>query len=190
MMKKVSAVVLGCMILLTGCFGGVSHPASFYMLAPDTTLPAVGHTKTSIGVLPVEVPDFLDKPQIVLNETDTELNISESNRWSEPISFVTQRVLVEDLQRLLPNAYVQTKGYDDNRFNRFIKVDISTMTGRLGGDATLSVWWTITNTSGQVITRNRFDKTIKVGQTYADYVQSQSILWGELSRVIASRMTK
>ncbi len=183
---KLYAIVLGSIFLLSGCLGGVSAPSSFYMLSVDTSIVPVSQSRTTIGVLPVEVPEFLDRPQIVLKETDTQMTVSETNRWSEPLSLVAQRVLIEDLQQLLPNAYVQTKGYDDNKFKRFVAVEINTMTGYLKKDATLSVWWIVKNSSGTVITRKRFDKTVPLEtNSYADYVQVQSHLWAELAREIA-----
>ncbi len=189
--RQFYVVIIGSTLLLSGCFSGVSKPATFYMLSAQPILSTVSQVKTSVGVVPVEVPEFLDKPQIVLNETDTLMTISETNRWSEPLAQVTQRVLVEDLQRLLPNVYVQTKGYDDNKFNRLVQVEINTMTGNLDKEAMLSVWWTLKNGSGAVMTRKRFDKTIALkNDSYGDYVRAQSILWSDLAHEIAIQIAK
>ncbi len=178
------------MLFLAGCFGGTSPNSSFYILSVDTSLSTMSVNKTSVGVWPVKVPDFLDRPQIVLNESATQLDISEINRWSEPLSLITQRALVENLQRILPNAYVQTKGYDENRFKRFVCVEIIKMSGTLGQSADLSVWWIIENSAGQEIIRTRFDESMPCGQTYGDYVRAQNILWGKLSEQIATRLIR
>lgn len=178
------------LLCLAGCFGGTSPNASFYILSSDTALNAVSSEKISVGVRPSQVPEFLDRPQIVLNDTSTKLNISEFNRWSEPVSLITQRAIIENLQRLLPNAYIATKGYDDQSFNRLVQIELIKMSGTLGKDATLSAWWSIQNNAGKTLTRARFDATLPCGKTYADYVNTQNTLWGKLSAQIASALVK
>lgn len=178
------------LLCLSGCFGGTSPNASFYILSSDTALNAVSSEKISVGVRPSQVPEFLDRPQIVLNDTSTKLNISEFNRWSEPVSLITQRAIIENLQRLLPNAYIATKGYDDQSFNRLVQIELIKMSGTLGKDATLSAWWNVQNNAGKMLTRARFDETLPCGKTYADYVNTQNTLWGKLSAQIASALVK
>lgn len=170
---------------LTGCFGGKSEPSSFYMLSVSEKNQPVSTVKKSIGVLPVRVPDFLDRPQIVLSTNSTHLNVSETNRWIEPLSLVTQRVLIADIQTELPNAYVKTKGYDNAIFQRLIQVEINGMSGEFNKEATLSVWWSILNNNGQELYRSRFESSVAMGKTYDSFVLAQSVLWGRLSEEIA-----
>lgn len=188
--QKLIYIICTGLLLLTGCFGGMSPTSSFFILSFDSSLPIISPMKTSVGVWPVQVPDFLDRPQIVLNKTTTQLNISEINRWSEPVALITQRALIENLQHQLPNSYVQTKGYDNNRFKYLVRVEIINMSGILGQTADLSVWWILENNAGQEITRVRFEESTTCGKTYADYVQSQNKLWGKLSEQIAIRLAK
>lgn len=182
--------IIGSGLLLSACFGGRTPDSSFYILSTGKDVSVVSQQKISVGVLPVKVPDFLDRPQIVLNETHTELSVSELNRWSEPLSQVTQRALTENLQKRFPNAYVQPKGYDDQTFQRLIHVSIIQMTGELGKEASLSVWWRIQNMNGKELYRARFDETIACGKTYADYVNAQNQLWSLLASRIAVQVSK
>ena len=55
------------MLVLSGCFGGMSAPSTFYKLQNENDISVVSTQKISIGILPIQVPDYLDKPQIVLN---------------------------------------------------------------------------------------------------------------------------
>ncbi len=191
MKRTIQSIMLGGVCLcLSACFGGMSAPSSFYILSTDTQLKPVSSTKTTIGVWAVEVPEFLDRPQIVLNETPTQLSISETNRWSEPLPQITQRVLTENLQYILPNGYVQNKGYDDNAYRYLIRTEIIQMTGTLNQDAVLSVWWQLEKQDGTVIYRARFDETLSAGKTYASYVEAQNKLWGLLSVEIAQKIAR
>ncbi|MBR4931905.1 MAG: membrane integrity-associated transporter subunit PqiC [Alphaproteobacteria bacterium] len=185
-MKKIGiCLTVVISFLLMGCFGGKSKPSSFYTLSVSEKTQPISTIKKSIGVLPVRIPDFLDRPQIVLSANSTQLNVSETNRWIEPLSLVTQRVLIADIQKELPNAYVKTKGYDNAVFQRLIQVEVNGMNGEFDKEATLSVWWSVLNNNGQELYRSRFESAISMGKTYDSFVLAQSVLWGQLSEAIA-----
>ncbi|MBR3605309.1 MAG: membrane integrity-associated transporter subunit PqiC, partial [Candidatus Gastranaerophilales bacterium] len=67
MKTALSCVTLCSLILLNGCLGGVSATPQFFTLQNESNISVVSNQKISVGVLPVKVPDYLDKPQIVLN---------------------------------------------------------------------------------------------------------------------------
>ncbi|MBQ9089984.1 MAG: membrane integrity-associated transporter subunit PqiC [Alphaproteobacteria bacterium] len=191
MKQGIQSVILGSICLfLSACFGGVSAPSTFYILSTDKQLHQNPSVKTSVGVWAVDVPEFLDRPQLVLNETATQLTVSEINRWSEPLPQITQRVLTENLQYILPNSFIQNKGYDDNKYHYFVRTEIIQMSGTLKQDAFLSVWWQIEKQDGTVLYRARFDDKQPAGNTYATYVQAQNKLWGLLSEQIAQKITR
>jgi uncharacterized lipoprotein YmbA len=57
-------------------------------------------------VKPVEVPKYLDRPEIVRHDDIYELKYSEYERWAEGMRDMTTRVLVEDLAMRLPASQV------------------------------------------------------------------------------------
>jgi hypothetical protein len=59
-----------------------------------------------VGVLPVVLPGFLERPQLVAWSGPGEVRIDEFLRWAEPLDGSVQRVLGEDLERLLPSQRV------------------------------------------------------------------------------------
>src|SRR4029077_20912698 len=67
-----------------GCFG--SKPTRFYMLS--TVAPAAGTSVASSGdsrviaVGPVSIPDYVDRPQIVLRENANQVQISSFDNWA------------------------------------------------------------------------------------------------------------
>ena len=189
MKTALSCVTLCSLILLSGCLGGVSATPQFFTLQNESNISVVSNQKISVGVLPVKVPDYLDKPQIVLNNGTNQMTISETNRWIEPLSSVAQQTLINDIQKMLPNAFVKTKGYDDDNYNRIVRVEIDKMSGTLGKEARLSVWWSILNHNGKEIYRTRFADTEQIHNSYESYTQGQSILWAKLSNQIAQHLT-
>jgi uncharacterized protein len=59
-----------------------------------------------VAVLPVRLPDHLDRPQVVTWTAPGELGINEFVRWGEPLDTGITRALAEDLAVLLPEHRV------------------------------------------------------------------------------------
>lgn len=95
------AVLSALAWLAAGC-AQQSQPASFYMLsyedgagqpAPATTT----REGIALGVGPVELPDYLDRPQLVRRASSNRLEIEEFDRWAGPLQENVTAVLVEVL---------------------------------------------------------------------------------------------
>ncbi len=179
-------ITLGSILLLAGCVFGTSEPSVFYTLRAETAQQPVSQTKTTVGVTEVGVPNGLSKPQIMLNGAEEmQVIISETNRWSESLDTLIQRTLVNNLMGYLPNAFVKTKTYSSEQFKYTVSVDIDKMSGRLGGDAILAVWWQIQNADGKIVTRDYRVLTTPAGDSYESYTAAQSALINTLAQHIA-----
>jgi uncharacterized lipoprotein YmbA len=91
MRKTILAPLLfASLFALGGCsIGDSSSPSHFYVLTsiPEGTAPLSFEGEApSIGLTRVQIPSFLDRPQIVLNTAANEVVYSEFNRWSEPLA--------------------------------------------------------------------------------------------------------
>lgn len=153
-------------------------------------MPVISQTTISIGVLPVKIPDYINRPQMVLNGLGNRMDLSETNRWIDSLSMLGQSALIADMQTALPKAYVKTKGYDNARFNRLIQVEVAQMDGQLGKQARLTAWWAVLNSNGAELYRSRFDFVIPAGDSYETYAAAQSVLWEKLALEIASYLSQ
>jgi uncharacterized lipoprotein YmbA len=70
------------------------------------TAPAGEDDASIVGVLPVFLPGSLERPQFVTWSGPGEVRIDEFLRWTEPLDSGVLRVLVEDLEILLPSHRV------------------------------------------------------------------------------------
>ena len=84
-----------------------STPPKVYTLA---TVPgaAVAGRPVTASVAAVEVPKYLDRPQIVRRSGAVQLGVDEFERWGEPLANMVQRVLADDLAARLPAGSVVT----------------------------------------------------------------------------------
>lgn len=102
---------------LSGCIGGSSPPSQFYLLEPIKPLQAGEAGKSvhrHIGLAPVRIPQYLDRPQIVIAKGKNAYDISEINRWAERLDDSIARVLAQNLSLLVPAERVSMNATGSN----------------------------------------------------------------------------
>ncbi len=188
---QVTWVVMAGFLIVSGC--GSTPPTQFYTLSPlhNASLQATGVSRSNIaiGVGPITVPDFLDRPQIVTRTTTSQLDVNEYHRWGGSLQEDFTRVLVDNLSRLLAtdhiSAYPSLELLDLQY--RFV-LDVQQFDGRLGEGVTLSVIWTLLDErAGKPIRVQRFTHTEPVTlSSYSALVVAHSAALAALSRELAN----
>ena len=97
-------VLLACL-----CLAACRSPdPKLYTLVP--TDPSASATQltgaTIIELRRVNIPAYLDRPEMVRGGADYRVRVSGNERWSEPFGDLIQRVLTADLARRVPTATV------------------------------------------------------------------------------------
>jgi len=103
------SLILVFLFFITGC--GTTKPSKFYTLNSLKTQDTAQKTTSSnrdisIGIGPVNIPDYLDRPQMVSRTSQNELYIDEFNRWADSLDSDIARVLAENLSTLLSEEHV------------------------------------------------------------------------------------
>ncbi len=189
-MKKI--FILAAVLMTAACLSGTTQPAKFYSLnsISDSSV-TFKSAKLVIGVEEVKVPVYLDKPQMVTrHENQVELNVSEFNRWSEPLSVAMQRAIADDMAVYLPQAVVKPTSFRREGFDYIVWVEVNKFDGSWGRTVDLSVWWSIYNKDGRLMFRERSDLSRPLGKTYDELVLQDSDLVSELARQIAAKAAK
>lgn len=173
-----------------GCAG--TPPAKLYTLsalkASEQPAPSSPPVHLVLGIGPVTVPDYLDRPQIVTRRGDNEIDVSEFDIWAGSLDQDVARVLAENVSLLLGServyAYPWLRG--DTLTHR-IRVKISHFEGSLGGSVLLRAQWSIVaDVSREVVLarESRISEPVG-GSDYGSLVAAQSRVVGTLSREIA-----
>lgn len=80
-------------------------PTNFYVLTSradeDVQAGSREETGTLLGIGPIELPDYLDQPQIVTRSSPNALRLAEFDQWAEPLGQGITRVLAENLAQQL-----------------------------------------------------------------------------------------
>jgi len=92
-------------VCLSAC-AGKSASSKYYVLSPLPQSKLSGADGTAIGVFPVSMPDYLDRPQIVTRVSENEIKLDEFSRWAEPLKESFYTVLVDNLSTLLSNEKI------------------------------------------------------------------------------------
>jgi uncharacterized lipoprotein YmbA len=95
------------MLAISGCGG--SKPARFYLLQ-STTVEEQRTSRFSVedvtvcGVLPLDLPDYLRRPQIATRTEGNRLDYAEFDRWAEPLVDTIARIVSATLEAELPGC--------------------------------------------------------------------------------------
>jgi len=191
-----------CLAMLSGCGG--SKPSRFYMLSPavdsrETGAQPVASDALVVGLYPIELAEYLKRPQIVRRVGSHQMEVAEFDLWAEPLEDNLGRALATNLgAHLEGSTWVEFPhtGREDVQFE--VKVEILRLDVDGNGIITLGAhcelietgvdnpvaqWTTNLTTSTQI--EDPKDKAF-----YNDVVSGMSDLVEQLSREIATEIEK
>ncbi len=187
------AVVTLCASVLGGCVGK-SKPSKFYVLS---SLPSSNTQKqvaaverdVAVGIGPVVLRQYLDRPEIVTRASPNQLDLAEFDRWGESLRHNFSRTLTENLSILLVTHHVAVFPWDGSTTIDYqVAVDVTRFEGDADGNALLTARWSIFGKGGRellVRKRSRFSEPAG-GQDYQALVAAMSRTLANLSREIAT----
>ena len=78
------------------------HPTRFYTLEPAATAtPATAVEGPPVGLGPVDLPAYLDRPEIVTRQGEHQVRMAEFDRWAEPLQGLLAGLLADRLHAAL-----------------------------------------------------------------------------------------
>jgi hypothetical protein len=143
--------VLAAFLAIAGCtnIGGPTPPSRFYLL--DPLAPVSGATGgPAIGVGPIKVAEYLDRPQIVTRKGDHAIDLAEFDRWGEPLSESISRVVAMNLGRLLGSERVMRHLWREADLDARVAIDVRRLDGPPAGPLVLEAHWRVRQASGVV----------------------------------------
>jgi uncharacterized lipoprotein YmbA len=180
-------------LVLGGCLGFLprTEPSRFYVLDIVPGAPAGAPLQTALGVGPVELPAYLDRPQIATRTGANEIRYEDLHRWANPLSEAVQGILLVDIATRLgtenvsgfPFALGLPRDYDVTvAFVRFEPTE--------SGEVVLDAIWRIRDTAnGNVLAvrRTQLSGSVVAGD-YAAMASALSQGLAELSDRIAAEL--
>jgi len=187
--KRLSLSTLILVALLAGC--ATTPESQFYVLQPrgwKAPAPkAVPGKPATIGLLPVTLPDYLDRPQIVTGKGSVGIHVAEFHRWGEPLGSGVARVLCDTLKTCLTPHTVLAFPWGDTRPDLQIKISVNTFIATPGAKATLVADCRLIDREGNG-TLHTFSTERPAGTDYTSIVQTMSALVDDLGRMLAEKI--
>jgi uncharacterized lipoprotein YmbA len=191
---SIRRVLLTCsvaLLVLGGCAS--TPPTRFYVLPPltDASPPAAaGKRELTIGLGPVTLPPYLDRPQIVTRASRAKLDLAEFDQWAAALQDSVARVLAENLSLLIPTDRVLLHPWQrTTAIDYQVIVEVAQFDRTMGGEVVLAARWSIEGANGkELILRKARFSTPAGGQEYEATVTAMSRTLEALSRDIAAAL--
>ena len=189
---RLMVTVAGVFLMtLAGC--STTRPSKFYQLQSMPGTHSLGPAgmldpAIAVGLGPITLPDYLDRPQIVTRSQQNRVQLAEFDRWVGPLASDFSRVLAEDLTFLLrTDRVVQYPWPASLDVTYQVLIDCFRFDGILGDRAELEVQWSVLGNKGrQVLLLKRSSVSEPAANpTYEALVAAQGRALGKLSREIA-----
>ena len=195
MLRVSSFASIVALAILGGCSlpGPVVDRSTFFALTPDAT--ADGSTPASldvaVGLGPVTLPGYLDRPQLVRRVGPNELQLAHDARWAEPLREGLVRILQQDI--LVASGARSVTRYPwstASHVDLAVAVDVLRFEASEGADAELVARWTVRELPhGRVVAAHdsRLTEPVDGSDTGAE-VAALSQALGGLAREIAAAL--
>lgn len=113
---------------------------SYYVLRADGPMPSGGGQ--AVGVGPVSLAEYVDRPNLVIAESDHQLGIAEDHRWAGDLSSAIGRVMAGNLGRRWGTGNVRTYPWrNEDGLQLQVTLDIRQFHGQADGHAVLEAGW-------------------------------------------------
>jgi len=188
--------VMACALLALIAGGCVSVPDSpnpkFYMLRAidegQVTQKFTVAANMIIGIGPVKIPEYLNRPQIVTRDKNNMLIFAQFDRWGESLDIGLGRLIRENLIVMLPGATLEMFPWGlDVPVKYQVFIDVVQLESELDKDMLFTVQWSIFDIDKKkmvIIKRSEFRPPVNP-QNYSGLVKTLSAACVSLSSEIA-----
>src|SRR5271156_5472563 len=192
----IAASMTGCSYLAKAILAPQKDISKFYLLTPtaDTAASATGTASNTggaftLGLGPIKLPPYLDRPEVVTRAAPNRLELSKEDRWGESVQNGFTSAMERDLA-----AQVGTENiiifpwYNTVHIDMQVQIDVYRFETDSQGIAHLSAKWTLLDSTGKNIlytVESSVTQTSKPGDT-TDSVAALSRTIGDLSGQIAN----
>jgi uncharacterized lipoprotein YmbA len=136
------ASVFVSLLAVAACLGPRSDPSAFFLLSSPMPPGDGAPVPVSIGLGPLTIPGYLDRPQIITRLSDDEIALAEADRWAEPLAANLLNTLEENLGKLLPgSSYVDYPWYPVDTPDYAVRLDVRRFEADASGPVVLDATW-------------------------------------------------
>ena len=178
--------------LVSGCIGSSPTTRYYAFTSTDFIGNSTGDIKISVG--PFEIPDYLNRPHIVVRDQGTSLKVLKFDRWAEPLTEAVNRRINRDLSNELTSAFVyQFPSSTDMSPDYRVRGRIYNFEANTDGTVVLRLRWGVLNRDNSFAITPRgdnFSTTISSSDDIAAVTNAMDGLLGEFAMTIATELER
>ncbi len=188
-------MTVGAALALTLMACSSSPPVRYFSLSPiDSGFQQDPDDSVMLGLGPFRMPDYLDRSQIVTRGANSEMQVDEFSRWSEPLATSLLRIVSTDVDNLLPGVVVVVFPYESfvrDQVKYRLLGDINRFEADHLGQIVLEVQWGVADADGDVtvpVRRNRYQAQAATPDDPSAVAAAMNDALSQFSRDIASKL--
>jgi uncharacterized lipoprotein YmbA len=174
-------------IVLVGC--GTTPASEYYLLSVEASRFPDG-ASPSLGVGPIEMPEYLNRNSLVYSREGNRLHIANFERWAEPLDSSIGRVVRLNLASLLNTQNIQIYPWSDSERPEYgVEVTVINMDANDQQARLVAEWRIYTPKNRETIARkiSNLSSDMPAGPvTAAEVAPAYSKLLLQLSEIIAA----
>lgn len=143
---------LACIAALASLGACADAPPARHLSLDDGRPPVARSSNTpAVAVVRANVPDLIDRPQLVLRSGGNQVALSEQYRWAAPLRREIPRLVASDLGELLDSSRVAAVLPEDAGFPVDFKLalDFQQLDAVVGQGIDVDVLWRLEHRSGK-----------------------------------------
>ena len=180
-------------LLLSGCMRD-SRPVQFYMLNADSGVADTARVSAAsqgrvIGLGPIRIPEYLNRPQMIVAIADNQYRLSEDHRWAERLDQNISLALFKALPRQIGTDRIVRFPWSQRQVIDYqVSIDILEFNVDSNGQGRLIAQWSIKRKDKPTIDR-RFNYQFPASTTdQAVMVRAQSKCLTKLGQEISATL--
>jgi len=195
---RLVAILMVTGSFLCGC--KTTPPNRFYVLNPLDSGVTIRSKPGDKGSLSVEVvslrlPRYLERPQIVIRNSENQLELEEFHQWGGSLRKNMIRVLAINLSQLLATPDIAISPYRPPVPPDFrVELEVLQFERDSRGQVRLSAQWRLSQGKDRKLLETRItglaSPVVQTGPDFEYTVSAMSILFGELSQIIGREIMK
>jgi uncharacterized lipoprotein YmbA len=151
-----------------------------------------GNRALTVGLGPITIPRYLDRPEVVTRLSDTEFSVSDTDRWAEPLGVNVSSVIKQDLAAAEYPAFqiVSFPWSSKTHIDYRVSVDFHRLERTADGRAEVQATWIVRTPDGKTLQTGNTSATAAAGNDQAPASAALSRGVAQVSGDIAQALAK
>lgn len=195
LIHPLSALFLACLYLAScAALSTQPDPSRFFTLTPlpqaeeAVSKISTGSEQISLGIGPVKLPGYLDRQELVTRISQNRFDVSENDRWAEPLENNFTRTLSQNLSALLQTDRIIGFPWQNNQRPKYqVEIEVLRFEPNAAREALLVARWTVIDVNSRKllsVKESRLTRQAREKSTEASVAALSEVL-GALSQEIA-----